>query len=162
MESPRIPTRQVSPHKLSGAHGKMLCLQGSGTSLLQPMQKTQLSSPTPSLLPPLLPACTPLPLPCRVWQRGESPPRMDLSPLEPPASCACPAPECGASLCCCTIFQKETEKGELTLEALFLLQAQTGAFNTRAQVQQQSNAEIHSMVTVPKSVLSSMCCAPEQ
>lgn len=119
---------QGKSDKLSGADGKMLCLQGSGTSLLQPMQKTQLSSPTPSLLPPLLPACTPLPLPCRVWQRGESPPRMDLSPLEPPASCACPAPECGASLCCCASFQKETEKGELTLEALFLLRAQTGAF----------------------------------
>ena len=44
---------QGKPGKLRGADGKMLCLQGSGSSLPQPMQKTQLSSPSPSLLPPL-------------------------------------------------------------------------------------------------------------
>lgn len=107
--------------RLSGGDGKMLCLQGWGSSLPQPMHKTQLSCPTPSLLPPRLPDCTPLPSPCRVWQRGESSPRVDISLLEPPASSASLAPGCAARLCCCCSFQKDIEEGELTPEALLIL-----------------------------------------
>lgn len=108
MESPCIPTREAQQAQWSRWEDAVFA--GIRLKSAAAQQKTQLSSPTPSLLPPLLPACTPLPLPCRVWQREESSPSMDLSPLEPPASSACLAPEGGASLSCSSSFQKETEK----------------------------------------------------
>lgn len=84
-------------------------------SCSSPILYTEATASTPNLFYPLPPPRTPLPLPCRVLQRGESSQGICLSLAEPP-DYASLSLEYAASFCPhCTSFRKEKMKGGLTL-----------------------------------------------